>query len=54
MITDIMKNIYRWGNKYPVTRYRVEKVKNEKKTNNNKPKEKQNEERPLGQRIYIA
>jgi hypothetical protein len=50
MVTDVMTDIRRWGTKYPVTRYRVEKVKNEKKANNDKKEQKD----ALGNRIYIA
>jgi len=51
MVTDVMREVRRWGTKYPVTTYRIEKVKNEKKANNNKPKERQYE---VGNRVYIA
>lgn len=36
MVTDVMTDIRRWGTKYPIIKYRVEKVKNEKKANNDK------------------
>jgi len=51
MITDVIRVVRYCDTKYPVNSYRVEKVKNEKKANNNKPKERQYE---VGNRIYIA
>ena len=51
MISEVVRVVRYCDNKYPVTCYRVEKVKNEKKDNNQKPKEKEYE---VGNRIYIA